>query len=222
VAWIDKLVSRSPIKPMQQHMNVAVLCAREILPLLDAMAAGDLDAIRDRRAEIDRLEHEADEIKHEIRSHTPKRFMMALDRRTILEILDYQDSIADITQDIAELADQRNMHLPEVMKEPVMSLAKSVVTACEQGQRIIDELDELVETGFGDAEVRRVDEMILELGRLETETDRQLDMAARKLFEIEDDLGVATIFWHQVLRQIATLADLSERVGNRLRLLMAN
>ena len=222
MAWIDKLVSRSPIKPMQQHMNVAVLCAREILPLLNAMAAGDLDAIRDRRAEIDRLEHEADEIKHEIRSHTPKRFMMALDRRTILEILDYQDSIADITQDIAELADQRNMHLPEVMKEPVMSLAKSVVTACEQGQRIIDELDELVETGFGDAEVRRVDEMILELGRLETETDRQLDMAARKLFEIEDDLGVATIFWHQVLRQIATLADLSERVGNRLRLLMAN
>ena len=222
MAWIDKLVSRSPIKPMQQHMNVAVLCAREILPLLDAMAAGDLDAIRDRRAEIDRLEHEADEIKHEIRSHTPKRFMMALDRRTILEILDYQDSIADITQDIAELADQRNMHLPEVMKEPVMSLAKSVVTACEQGQRIIDELDELVETGFGDAEVRRVDEMILELGRLETETDRQLDMAARKLFEIESDLGEATIFWHQVLRQIATLADLSERVGIRLRLLMAN
>jgi len=206
---------------MQQHMSVAVLCAREILPLLDAMAAGDIDGIRDRRAEIDRLEHEADQIKHEIRSHTPKRFMMALDRRTILEILDYQDSIADITQDIAELADQRNMHLPEVMKEPVVSLAGSVVAACEQGQRIIDELDELVETGFGDAEVRRVDEMILELGRLETETDRQLDAAARKLFSIEDELGVATIFWHQILRQIATLADLAERVGNRLRLLMA-
>ena len=221
MAWIDKLVSRSPIKPMQQHMSVAVLCAREILPLLDAMAAGDIDGIRDRRAEIDRLEHEADQIKHEIRSHTPKRFMMALDRRTILEILDYQDSIADITQDIAELADQRNMHLPEVMKEPVVSLARSVVAAYEQGQRIIDELDELVETGFGDAEVRRVDEMILELGRLETETDRQLDAAARKLFSIEDELGVAMIFWHQVLRQIATLADLAERVGNRLRLLMA-
>ena len=182
MAWIDKLVSKSPIKPMQQHMSVAILCVREILPLIDAMAAGDIEVIRDRRAEIDRLEHEADQIKHEIRSHTPKRFMMALDRRTILEILDYQDSIADITQDIAELADQRNMHLPEVMKEPTMSLARSVVAACEQGQRIIDELDELVETGFGDAEVRRVDEMILELGRLETETDRQLDTAAPKTF----------------------------------------
>jgi predicted phosphate transport protein (TIGR00153 family) len=222
VAWIDMLVSKSPIKPMQQHMGVAVLCAREILPLLDAMAEGNIGKIRDRRSEIDRLEHEADQIKHEIRSHTPKKFLMALDRRIILEILDYQDSIADTAQDIAEIADQRNMHLPAVMVEPIQSLAHSVVAACEQGQRIVDELDELVETGFGESEMRRVDEMIRELNRLESETDRQLDLAARKLFAIEDELGVATIFWHQVLRQIARLADLAERVGNRLHLLMAH
>ncbi len=222
MAWIDMLVSKSPIKPMQQHMGVAVLCAREILPLLEAMAEGDIGKIRDRRSEIDRLEHEADQIKHEIRSHTPKKFLMALDRRIILEILDYQDSIADTAQDIAEIADQRNMRLPAVMVEPVRSLAHSVVAACEQGQRIVDELDELVETGFGESEMRRVDEMIRELNRLESETDRQLDLAARKLFAIEDELGVATIFWHQVLRQIARLADLAERVGNRLHLLMAH
>ncbi len=222
MAWIDMLVSKSPIKPMQQHMGVAVLCAREILPLLEAMAEGDIGKIRDRRSEIDRLEHEADQIKHEIRSHTPKKFLMALDRRIILEILDYQDSIADTAQDIAEIADQRNMHLPAVMVEPIQSLAHSVVAACEQGQRIVDELDELVETGFGESEMRRVDEMIRELNRLESETDRQLDLAARKLFAIEDELGVATIFWHQVLRQIARLADLAERVGNRLHLLMAH
>ncbi len=222
MAWIDMLVSKSPIKPMQQHMGVAVLCAREILPLLEAMAEGDIGKIRDRRSEIDRLEHEADQIKHEIRSHTPKKFLMALDRRIILEILDYQDSIADTAQDIAEIADQRNMRLPTVMVEPVRSLAHSVVAACEQGQRIVDELDELVETGFGESEMRRVDEMIRELNRLESETDRQLDLAARKLFAIEDELGVATIFWHQVLRQIARLADLAERVGNRLHLLMAH
>ena len=155
MAWIDKLVSKSPIKPMQQHMGVAVLCAREILPLLDAMADGNIEGIRDRRGEIDRLEHEADQIKHEIRAHTPKKFLMALDRRIILEILDYQDSIADTAQDIAELADQRNMHLPEPLIEPVRALAHSVVAACEQGQRIIDELDELVETGFGESEMRR-------------------------------------------------------------------
>ena len=222
MAWIDKLVGKSPIGPMQQHMQVAILCAREVIPLLEAMAAGNNEAIRERRAELDRLEHEADELKHEIRSHMPRRFMMAMDRRTMLEILDCQDSIADVTQDIAELADQRSMHLPESLKEPVLTMAQSVMSACEQGQRIVDELDELVETGFGEGEVARVDEMVRELGRLESQTDAELDRAARALFAMEEELGVATVFWHQIILWIANLADLSERVGNRLRLLMAN
>ncbi|HIG13322.1 MAG TPA: TIGR00153 family protein [Gammaproteobacteria bacterium] len=221
MSWIDKLVRQSPIEPMQKHMHVAVLCAREILPLIDAMAAADDDAIRKRRSEIDRLEHEADAIKHEIRSHLPRRLMMAIDRRTILEILDYQDSIADTTQDIAELVDQRKMYLPKALKASILPLAQRVIVACEQGQRVIDELDELIETGFGESEVARVDEMILELGRLESETDLLLDKAARTLFSMEAELGIATIFWHQIISWIAHLADLSERVGNRLRLLIA-
>ena len=97
MSWIDKLVRQSPIEPIQKHMHVAVLCAREILPLIDAMAEGDDDAIRERRAEIDRLEHEADSIKHDIRSHLPRRLLMAIDRRTILEILDYPVSYTHLT-----------------------------------------------------------------------------------------------------------------------------
>ncbi|GIT25487.1 MAG: TIGR00153 family protein [Gammaproteobacteria bacterium] len=221
MSWIDKLVRQSPIEPIQKHMHVAVLCAREILPLLDAMESADDDSIRERRSEIDRLEHEADAIKHEIRSHLPRRLMMAIDRRTILEILDYQDSIADTTQDIAELVDQRKMYLPKELKTSILPLAQRVVAACEQGQRVINELDELIETGFGESEVARVDEMILELGRLESETDDLQDKAARTLFSMESELGIATIFWHQIISWIANLADLSERVGNRLRLLIA-
>ncbi|HAN59475.1 MAG TPA: hypothetical protein DCQ11_01360 [Gammaproteobacteria bacterium] len=38
---------------------------------------------------------------------------------------------------------------------------------------------------------------------------------------MEAELGIATIFWHQIITWIAHLADLSERVGNRLRLLIA-
>ena len=62
-------------------------------------------AMEAHRDAIVRLEHEADEIKHEIRSHLPRRFFMAVERRDMLEILDAQDSIADVAQDIAELAD---------------------------------------------------------------------------------------------------------------------
>ena len=222
MAWIDKLVGRSPIGPMQEHMRAAVACAHQIIPLVEAMVSGDREAVRSQRAEIDRLEHEADEIKHEIRSHLPRRLMLAMERRDMLEILDYQDSIADVTQDIAELVDQRGMQLPEALAEPVRGLTVRVVAACDQGQRIIDELDELVETGFSGREVSRVEVMISELARIESETDQLLDHACRKLFALEDELGISTVYWHQILLWIADVADYSERVGNRLRLLIAN
>jgi predicted phosphate transport protein (TIGR00153 family) len=222
MAWIDKLVGRSPIGPMQEHMRASLACARQIIPLVEAMASGDLDALRQQRAEIDRLEHEADDIKHKIRSNLPRRLMLAMERRDMLEILDYQDSIADVTQDVAELADQRGMHLPDALAEPVRSLAARVVVACEHAERIINELDELVETGFAGREVVRVEEMISELARIESETDDLQDRACRTLFALEDELGIATVYWHQIVLWIADIADYAERVGNRLRLLIAN
>ena len=222
MAWIDKLVSHSPIGLMQEHMQAAVACARRIEPLIEAMASGDTAALRAERDEIDRLEHQADEIKHQIRSHLPYRLMLAMERRDMLEILDHQDSIADVTQDIAELADQRGMKLPPNLVEPFRDLAARVVVACEHAVRIINELDELVETGFAGREVARVEEMILELARIESETDQLQDSACRKLFEMEAEFGVATVYWHQIVLRIADVADYAERVGNRLRLLIAN
>jgi predicted phosphate transport protein (TIGR00153 family) len=222
MAWIDKLVGKSPIKPMQEHMKAALACARELVPLMEILAAGDDEALREKRAEIDRLEHAADHIKHELRSHLPRRLLLAMERRDMLEILDFQDSIADVTQDIAELADQRHMHLPPGLVEPLKALAERVVVAVEYADRIIEELDELLETGFAGREASRVEEMIHELGRIESETDHLQDAACRRLFELEDELGVATVYWHRIIQWTANVADYAERVGNRLRLLIAD
>jgi hypothetical protein len=203
-------------------MHVVLECAREVVPLVEAMSAGDIERVRECRTKIDDLEHKADEVKNEIRDHLPRRLMLAIERRDMLAILDSQDSIADRTQDIAELADQRSMQLPEALKEPMSALASRVVAACDQAGRIIDELDELVETGFSGQTTVRVEEMISELGRLETETDELQDRACRAVFGLEDEHGVATVYWHQIVQWTANLADHAEKVGNRLRLLIAN
>ena len=221
MSWIAKLVGRSPIRPMQEHMQIVVSCAGKVAPLIEAMSTGDRSAVASVRAEIDQLEHQADELKHEIRSHMPRRLLLAMERRDMLDILDCQDSIADTAQDIAELADQRGMHLPPALVEPFAALTARVIAACQQGERVIGELDELVETGFGDREIARIEEMISELGRIESETDVLSDSAARALFALESELGVATVYWHQLILWVADLADYAERVGNRLRLLIA-
>ncbi len=222
MSLIANLFGHSPIRPMQEHMRAAVECARQILPLFEEMVAGDAAAVTTRRREIDRLEHEADRIKNEIRSHLPKRMFLAVERRDMLEILDYQDSIADVAQDIAELADMRGMVVPKQLASAFLDLVRSVVTACEQAERVINELDALVETGFRGREVARVDEMIEELSRMESETDELEERVQRLLFGIEDELGISAIFWYKLIDYVGGMADYAERVGNRLRLLTAN
>jgi predicted phosphate transport protein (TIGR00153 family) len=221
-SFMGSLFGRSPIRPMQRHMQAAVGCAREVLPLFEDMAAGRVEALAGRRREIDRLEHEADAIKNEIRSHLPKRLFMAVERRDMLEILDCQDSIADVAQDIAGLADQRSMTIPEGLVEPLLDLVRRVVAACEHAEKVVNELDELVETGFGHREVGRVEEMLAELSRLESETDQLAERAQRRLFALEAELGVSTVFWYQMINWVGDMADYAERVGNRLRLLIAS
>jgi predicted phosphate transport protein (TIGR00153 family) len=206
---------------MQQHMATVVSCAREVLPLFEAMAAGEVERIPALRARVDELEHEADRIKNEIRGHLPKRLFMAFERRDMLEILHSQDSIADTAQDIAELVDQRSMALPAAFRDSALELVRRSIAACEQAERIVNELDELVETGFRGREVSRVEEMIGELNRIESDTDELQDRAIRQLFAAEGELGVATFFWWELLGWVADLADHAERVGNRLRLLIA-
>jgi predicted phosphate transport protein (TIGR00153 family) len=222
MSMITELFGRSPVRPMQKHMSAAVSCAREMAPLIEAMCEGDLDKIAMCRTQIDDLEHKADELKHDIRGHLPKRLLMAMERRDMLEILDYQDSIADRVQDMAELAAMRGMTLPEAMRDPVRELARKVVITCEMAQTVVDELDELVETGFRGREVERVEGMIRELGAFETEADRAGEVALQALFSIEKELGVDTFFWYQWLGWAEEVANLAEKVGNRLRLLIAN
>ena len=221
MSLLGNLFGRSPIRPMQQHMAAAVECARQVAPLMEAMVSGDRAAISSQRAKIDELEHKADDIKNEIRSHLPQRLFLAMDRRDMLDILDFQDSIADVAQDIAEMADLRGMQLPSPLGEPMRALTARVIETCEQAERAINQLGELVETGFGRHEVGRVEEMLRDLARLESDTDDLAQAALRALFAMEDELGVGTVFWYQQIGWVGDMADYAERVGNRIRLLIA-
>lgn len=222
MSWIQNLFRASPVKPMQEHMRASLACARKVTELFEAMAGSDTEAIARVRGEIDGLEHTADKIKNEIRANLPNRLLLAMERRDMLEILNAQDDIADTAQDIAGLADQRSMVLPAALRQPVSLLVERVLAACEQAERVIDELDELVETGFRGREAARVEEMIDSLGRIESETDHLAESVTRKVFELEAELGVETVYWWHMIGWVADLADAAERVGNRLRLLIAS
>ncbi len=219
---IASLFGHSPFKPLQAHMQIVNGCVALVPPLFEALIAGDTNGVVENKDKIFAQEDEADKLKNQLRAQLPKSLFMPVDRRDLLELLQMQDSIADTAQDIAGLMMERNMEVLDEMKEPLLKLVSRCVETCDFAANIISEMDELVEAGFGGNDASRVGDKVDELNRIEDETD-ELGMAlAKTLFANEDKMSpVSVIFWYQLIQWIGDLADYSEKVGDRLRLLIA-
>jgi len=220
---ISKLFGRSPVKPLQHHMGIVLECARLVPALFEAVAKGDQEEVNSVKQRIFDTEADADKIKNELRNHLPKSLFMPVDRRDLLEVLQMQDSIADTAQDIAGLLVERPMELPDPLHDPLLNLTRRCIEAVELSHAIINELDELVESGFSGREATRVESMVSELNAMEDETDIQGLELTRILFRHEEGMNpVSVMMWYRIIEWVGDLADYAEKVGDRLRLLIAH
>ncbi len=216
------LFGRSPFKPLQEHMRTVLKSAIQVTLIFEALCDEDHTKVSAVRDKISELEGTADTIKNEMRAHLPKSLLMPVDRRDLLEILDLQDSIADTAKHIADLLVERRMEVLDDMRQPLLDMVRRCVDACDQAAHIIGRLDELVETGFRGRESDGVMDMVEQLNKIESDTDRmELDLI-RSLFANEDNMKpVSVVFWYNLIGMVGELADYSEKVGNRVRLLLA-
>ncbi len=219
---ISSLFGTSPIKPLQGHMQVVQVCVQQLIPFFDAVLADDWDEARRQQAEVSRLENEADVLKRELRLNLPNSLFMAVPRRDLLEVLTMQDKIANKAKDIVGLITGRKMRLPEAIAPTIKAYVQRSIDASAQAQTAINELDELVETGFRGNEVKLVASIIKTLDEIEGDSDRmQVEIRAR-LFAVEKDLPpVEVIFLYRIIDWIGDLGDLAQRVGSRLELMLA-
>ena len=97
---ILRIFGRSPFVPLQIHMEKVSTCVAKIPLVLDAYRRRDSAAVLELAAEISRLEHEADEIKHDIRDNLPRSFFLPVARADLLRILNIQDSIANRAENV--------------------------------------------------------------------------------------------------------------------------
>ena len=168
-------------------------------------------------------EHEADDLKKEIRLHLPKSLFMPVPREDLLELLLVQDKIANRTKDVSGLVLGRKMRIPKSISKAFLVFVERNVDAAKQARKSVRELDELFTAGFRGAEVDLVASLIEELDRIETDTDdKQADLRAA-LFKIEDKLNpVDAVFMYKVIELTGEIADMAERVGRRLELLLSH
>jgi len=221
-ANLSNLFGRSPIKPLQEHMALAVKAAAELTRFFEAVTSDNWTHAREIQQSVVQFEHQADEIKKQLRLHLPKSLFLPVPRTDLLELLTMQDRIPNRAKDIAGIIIGRRMTIPVSMREQMNEFVHASVAAAEQALTAINELDELLESGFSGRELAVVENMIKELDELEEKAD-QLEIGVRtSLFALEAQLPpVDVMFLYNIIDWVGDIANRAHDVGGRLQLLLA-
>ncbi len=214
--------AKSPIKPLEKHIRVVTKCANQLIPFFESCAQNDWDEAAEVRKVISAIEHEADDLKRKLRLELPGGLFMPVDRADILELVTQQDKIANRAKDIAGRVLGRKLKLPEELQTNFSKYLRRCLEATEKAADAINELDDLLETGFRGREIQLVEKMISQLDAIEDDTDSMQVALRGDLLNIESELNpVDVMFLYQIIEWVGELADLSERVGARLEIMLA-
>ncbi len=214
--------AKSPIKPLEKHIRMVTKCCNQLVPFFAAVTEEDWSTAGKIRTKISKQERDADDLKRQIRLELPGGLFMPVDRADLLELLTQQDKIANRAKDIAGRIFGRKLTIPSALQEQFIAYVARSVDAAEKAADAINELDDLLETGFRGREVELVNKMISQLDAIEDDTDGMQIKLRKDLLGIEKDLNcVDVMFLYQIIDWVGELADLAERVGARLEILLA-
>ena len=148
---------------------------------------------------------------------------MPVPREDLLELLLVQDKIANRTKDVSGIVIGRRLEIPEQISKQFLDFVRRCIDATKQARKSVQELDELFSSGFRGAEADLLIGMIDKLDRIETDTDSKEAHLRAALFEIEDQFNpVDVMFLYKTISKIGEIADMAERVGRRLELLLSH
>ena len=186
------------------------------------MYRNDEAQVADFAAQIKLLETEADKLKSTFRLNMPKSLFLPVDRKDLLSLIADQDKIADTAEDIGKIFLYRNMIVPEEIKELLDELLEATMEISAAAKEMIEQLDELLELGFGGRESAKVTKMIAGVRRSEHNIDDILYRCQKQLFAIEGDLDpVSVMFWYKILELLGLISDQSENLADRLLLFLS-
>lgn len=222
-SYFSKIFGESPVDPIQQHMETCFQAAKKLNRFFEAVVDDDWETATAVRAEIVALESEADDLKSQVRSNLPKNLFLPVPREDLLELLAYQDKIANRAKEVSGLVMGRKMKIPAEIREDFLAYVSRNVDAAKKARKSIRELDELFETGFRGAEAKLVESIVAELDQIENDTDDLQAKLRARIFAIEDQLKpVDVMFLYRIFELIGDVADRAESVGHRLELVLSH
>lgn len=217
MSTIGKLFGRSPFSQIQLHMEQVTKCIDKMAEALEAAKTGQSESLDQLSYEVSKLEHQADQIKDDIRERLLKRFFMPIDRSEVLEILSLQDSLADTAEDVCKVLTLKRLPFPDDLEDDFDRFVALNIEACRICGTIINQMDELIESGFGGVEAERIRGLAKETAFAEHQADLVQMELLKKIYAHDADFSPGEFhLWMRVTRVLSRLANDSENLANRI------
>jgi len=215
---IISVFGSSPFVPLQMHMEKVVECVGLIPIIMAAYRQKDSKKVESLAGDLSKLEHQADQLKHDIRNSLPRGLFMPVDRTKLLKILSLQDGIANRAEDMAVLLTFKQAKRFDGFDAAFDTFMNKCLETFELTRSIIEQLDELLETGFGGIEANKVHELIDKVALKEHEADVSQRELVRLLLANEKNISYGDFFlWTRVIHQLSGIADRSDKLAATVR-----
>ena len=154
---------------------------------------------------IKELEHDGDEVTHALYLQLHRTFVTPLDREDIAALAQRMDDVMDFVEGAATAIRIYGIERPT---PAARSLADLIRLQCVQIERAVGNLRK-------GSNLKKVQEQLVEIHRLENEADTQFLTASAELFR--DEMGSADIIkWRDIYDQLERATDSAEQVAHVL------
>ena len=218
---LDRIFGPSPFKQLYEHAQKVHECVKLLHPLADALLAENYEKIEELHNVMSRTEHEADQIKTQLRDAISNLHFLSVGRHELSEFLAYQDDVADAAEDFAVVLLLRKTKIPSELREDFMAYVEQVISVSEQLLELSEGLSTLAEAAFGGQEAQDMLAAIEKISAEEWKADRLEREFARHFYSMEDTLDPITImFLDKYCKILGAVANNAERTAKYLRLVI--
>lgn len=218
---LDKFFAPSPFIQLHEHSKKVYECVELLRPLANALLEEDYERIEELHNLMSKTEHEADQIKTELRDRMTKMYFLSVGRSELSRFLAYQDDVADAAEDFAVVLLLRKTKLPEELKPDFTAFVEQVINVSEHLMKIAERLSTLAEAAFSGEEAQEMLAAIEKIGEEEWQADRFERKFARHLYSIEDKVDPITIFFlDKYCKTLGLISNNAEKTAKYLRLII--
>ena len=211
----------SPFAQLHEHTKKVHECVELMRPLASALLEEDYEKIEELHNVMSKTEHEADQIKTELRDRITKMYFLSVGRSELSRFLAYQDDVADAAEDFAVVLLLRKTKVPEELKADFTAFVEQVINVSEHLLNVAEKLSTLAEAAFGGEEAKEVLEAIEKIGEEEWQVDRLERKFARRFYSMENKIDLITIvFLDKYCKTLSRVSNNAEKTAKYLRLII--